>query len=403
MDPLIITLLAITLTLEILTITLFFVLRKKNNTPPPINIDLSEINRLVGGLQSELGHVKDDISNQLKISLQNEMLRVSKQNSEANEQNNAKLERFQGGITESLDKKLTELTKKVDEALANINKRVDEQIKTGFTTTSEQMEKVAKGLGQLQEAQKQIENLKGEVTNLSGILSNNQQRGKFGEFQLSAILHNVFGDTRDLYDLQHEIKNPRTGEKVRPDAVVFLPAPNNKVCIDSKFPYQEYAKIFTREDDSKENRTSFRNAVRNHIKVVREKYIIDGETAPQVLMFIPSDGVYSFINLEFSDLMDEAMRQQVVITSPATLQPMLASIYGLIIEYRRAKHVEEITHSLNALAQDFGKFISSWEKILKNIQTTYNASNEFDSRVRIMNNKFVKIKSVEEIEDQSEE
>jgi DNA anti-recombination protein RmuC len=174
MDPLIITLLAITLTLEILTIILFFVLRKKDNKPAQVNVDFSEINRLVGGLQSEMGHVKEAISSQLKISLQEEMLKVSKQNSEANELNNTKLERFQGNITESLEKKLTDLTKKVDEALENINKRVDEQIKSGFTTTSEQMEKVAKGLGQLQEAQKQIENLKGEVTNLSGILSNNQ-------------------------------------------------------------------------------------------------------------------------------------------------------------------------------------------------------------------------------------
>lgn len=403
MDPLIITLLAITLTLEILTIILFFVLRKKDNKPAQVNVDFSEINRLVGGLQSEMGHVKEAISSQLKISLQEEMLKVSKQNSEANELNNTKLERFQGNITESLEKKLTDLTKKVDEALENINKRVDEQIKSGFTTTSEQMEKVAKGLGQLQEAQKQIENLKGEVTNLSGILSNNQQRGKFGEFQLSSILHNVFGYTRDLFSLQYEIKNPKTGEKIRPDAVVFLPEPNKKVCIDSKFPYQEYARIFTREDDSKESKTSFRAAVKKHIQTIHGKYIISGETARQAVMFIPSDGVYSYINLEFPELMDEAMRAQVVIASPATLQPMLVSIYGLIIEYKRAKHAEDITKLLDNLSKDFTKFITSWDKILKNIQTAYNASNEFDERVRIMNKKFDKIQSVELIEEQKEE
>lgn len=395
MDTVIIILLGVALTFEIIILILFFIARKKDQAQPPTELDLSEFYRLVGGIETEIKNVKEAVANQLKIALKEEMLLLAKQGSETNEQNNAKLERFQQGITESLEKKLTELTKKVDEALANINKRVDEQLKTGFTTTSEQMEKVAKGLGKLEEAQKQIESLKGEVTNLSGILSNNQQRGRFGEFQLAAILHNVFGDTRDLYSLQYEIKLPNSPDKIRPDAVVFLPEPNKMVCIDSKFPYQEYELLYTKKDESKESKTKFRNDIKKHIKTVREKYVIKGMTAPQAVMFIPSDGIYTYINLEYPELMEEAMQNQVVITSPATLQPMLTSIYGLIINYQRAQNIEAISKALTALAVDFRKFIDAWEKILKNIQTTYRASTEFDDRVRIMNRKFDKIHTAE--------
>ncbi|MGI6713939.1 MAG: DNA recombination protein RmuC [Bacilli bacterium] len=403
MEPLIIVFLALALTLQIGILILLLIFRKKDRNLPVGEVDLSEFYRLVGGIETEIKNVKEAISDQMKIALKEEMLILAKQSSETNEQNNAKLERFQKGITESLEKKLNELTKKVDEALANINKRVDEQIKTGFTTTSEQMEKVAMGLGKLEEAQKQIESLKGEVTNLSGILSNNQQRGRFGEFQLGAILHNVFGDTRELYSLQYEIKVPNSPEKIRPDAVVFLPEPNKLVCIDSKFPYQEYELLYTREDESKERKTSFRNDIKKHIKAIREKYIIKGVTASQAVMFIPSDGIYTYINLEYPELMEEAMQNQVVITSPATLQPMLVSIYGLIINYQRAENIEKISKAISTLALDFKKFIEAWDKILKNIQTTHRASEEFDSRVRIINRKFDRIQSSEIVMKDQEE
>ncbi len=152
----------------------------------------------------------------------------------------------------------------------------------------------------------------------------------------------------------------------------------------------------------------FKRHVKNQIREVASKYIALGYTSREALMFIPSDGIYAYINVNFPDLVDEAQRQNVVLTSPSTLQPLLASIHGLIIEYRRAEKLDELNQTLISLGQEFSRFTLRWDKLTQSIKTVSKWQEELDKTVTKISHKFNKINagisedSALETRDQSE-
>lgn len=411
MDTTILILLIISLTLVAISLILLVVLVTRSHK---VEIAKSyDDSTLRGEMMGKFGEIRQNIDDlkgkttkDIHDALNEEMIKVLQQNIKSSEESNAKLERFQQNITESLDKKMGLLTERVDLALKDINKRVDERLDAGFKSTTDNVSKMVEGLTKIEEARKKVEELSTQVVTLSSILNNNQKRGQFGEFTLNRILENVFGETRDLYKIQYELKIP-SRETVRPDAVIFLPEPNKLVCIDSKFPFSQYEKVYD-GSGSKEEIAGFKRDVKNQIREVASKYIALGYTSREALMFIPSDGIYAYINVNFPDLVDEAQRQNVVLTSPSTLQPMLASIHGLIIEYRRAEKLDELNQTLISLGQEFSRFTLRWDKLTQSIKTVSKSQEELDKTVTKISHKFNKINagisedSALETRDQSE-
>ena len=169
------------------------------------------------------------------------------------------------------------------------------------------------------------------------------------------VLHNVFGDTEGCYQEQFTIKKAKDGNDVRADAVVFLPEPNKMICIDSKFPFADYQKMFDANNEEEKNAylKDFASAVKKHITVIKEKYIVEGKTAPEALMFIPNDGVFAFIHHNFQDVIEYAREKRVILTSPSTLPPILVTINMVRIENNRAKNLNEISKQLEKLGKEF--------------------------------------------------
>ena len=194
------------------------------------------------------------------------MNRVIEQSGKVSETNNEKLERFQKNITESLANRFDALNKQIDDKLFEINKKVDEKLAEGFKGTAETMAQVRERLQAIDDAQKNIEALSKDVVSLRGVLEGNQSRGQYGEYQLSMVLQNVFGDTTGCYQEQYTMKKVKDGDDVRADAVVFMPEPNKMICIDSKFPFQDYQRIFETESQEEKERLTkeFGNAVKTH-------------------------------------------------------------------------------------------------------------------------------------------
>ena len=356
---------------------------KKVETP---QIDLKEI----GMLQQQLNSLTDQLKTNIKLSVSEEINKVLEQSSKSNELNNEKLERFQKNITESLNTRFDALNKQIDDKLIEINKKVDEKLAEGFKTTGETMAQVRERLQAIDAAQKNIEELSKDVVSLRSVLEGNQSRGQYGEYQLSMVLHNVFGDTNGCYEEQYTMKKVKDGDDVRADAVVFMPEPNKMICIDSKFPFQDYQRIF--ETDSQEDKEKltkeFGNAVKKHITVIKDKYIVEGKTAPEALMFIPNDGVFAFIHQNLDDVIEYARSKKVILTSPSTLPAILVTINMVRIEVERSKNAEEINRHLQRLAKDFEMFGREWDKFSNALEQTGRRREELDHRVGRITNKF---------------
>ena len=386
------------LALIAIIVAIILIIKNSNKKGEAPQVDLKEI----GILQQQLNSLTDQLKTNIKLSVSEEINKVLEQTTKSNELNNEKLERFQNGITESLNKRFDALNKQIDDKLIEINKKVDEKLAEGFKTTGETMAQVRERLQAIDAAQKNIEELSKDVVSLRGVLEGNQTRGQYGEYQLSMVLHNVFGDTTGCYQEQYTMKKVKDGDDVRADAVVFMPEPNKMICIDSKFPFQDYQRIFeTDVQEEKERLTKeFGNAVKKHITVIRDKYIVEGKTAPEALMFIPNDGVFAFIHQNLDDVIEYARSKKVILTSPSTLPAILVTINMVRIEVERSKNAEEINRHLQRLAKDFEMFGREWDKFSNALEQTGKRREELDHRVGRITTKFQAINTNNGLEEE---
>ena len=390
------------ITLVAVAILFVFILKNKNKTG-----DTSSTDKEIGQIINQINNLESALNKDIALAISKEMLVVAETDKKNQELNNEKLERFQKSIVESLNARFEHINKELADKMTDINKKVEDKLKEGFQGTTETMAQVRERLKAIDEAQKNMENLSKDVISLRNIMEGNQSRGQYGEYQLNMVLHNVFGDTVGCYQEQYTIKRSRDGDDVRADAVVFMPEPNKMICIDSKFPFQDYERLFNAEsDEEKESyKKEFARAVKQHITVIKDKYIIDGKTAKEALMFIPNDGVFAFIHHELPEVVDYAREKNVIITSPSTLPAILVTINMVRLETERAKNVQEISKQLSMLGKQFDLFSREWESFSRQLETATKTREKLDSRVSRITNKFEAIASnsdVPQIEENEE-
>lgn len=258
-----------------------------------------------------------------------------------------------------------------------LDNKVTESLKSGFDNNSKSLNDVSLALGQITQAQANLDSLKDQVTSLNDILSNNQKRGRFGEETLEAILKNIYGETHGLYATQYELT-----KSLRPDAVVFLPGNNNLICIDSKFSFASYAKIFdsnVTEDELKELNKGFKNSLKMEVTKV-SNYIILDKTAPYAIMFIPSDGIYAYLQSHedfYQSIICYAKEKNVIITSPSTLQPIIANIKMLQVNYEVSKNIKEVIAEIQKLRNHILDFKNDFDSFSASINTLMTKRDKF--------------------------
>ena len=348
-----------------------------------------------GDLKARMELMDKQTEKTIQLEMQKGMKVIGDEFSKNTEKNLQNLNHFQAEISEYLQKRIEALNKQMDEKIAQLDKKVDDKLKEGFKGTSETMAQVRERLQAIDDAQKQMEGLGKEVISLKSVLEGNQSRGQYGEYQLKMVLHNVFGDTAGCYEEQYTMKRVKDGDDVRADAVVFMPEPNKMICIDSKFPFQDYARLFEAEsEEEKESlKRDFAAAVKKHITVIKDKYIVENKTAPEALMFIPNDGVFAFIHHDLQDVVDYAREKKVILTSPSTLPAILVTINMVRIEIERAKNAQEISKNLAKLGKDFEMFAREWETLSNRLELATKAREQLDSRVSRITSKFEGIKA----------
>lgn len=397
-----IAILVVLIVLSVLIVAfIVLLLVRKPKEPQVPQLDLKEI----GALSNQLNLLSKDIKTDIELAVSKEITKSYEAMNNQSEKNNEKLERFQLSINESLNKRFDALNEQMNNRLNDINKKVDEKLQEGFKGTSESMAQVRERLQAIDDAQKNIESLSKDVVSLKNVLEGNQSRGKYGEYQLSMVLHNVFGDTIGCYEEQYTMRKVKDGDDVRADAVVFMPEPNKMICIDSKFPFQDYNRIFETSDEEevKQLTKEFTASVKKHITAIKDKYIVEGKTAPEAIMFIPNDGVFAFIHQNCFDAVEYARAQKVVLTSPSTLPSILVTINMVRIEVERAKNVQEISRQLNKLSKDFEMFGREWESFSNQLEKATSGREKLDKRVGRITSKFDAIKTSNPNEIEEEE
>ena len=278
------------------------------------------------------------------------------------------LQSFKDDLNKSLHSDFEHLNEQVEKRLLAVNEQVNLRLDQNFEKTNKTFTNVIERLSKIDEAQKKIDILSSDIISLQSILTDKKTRGIYGEVHLKHLMSNIFGEKNDtIYRLQYPLPN---GTIV--DCILFAPSPLGTIGIDSKFPLEHYQKMVDRKL-SKEERLiaekQFKLDVKKHIDAIADKYIIEGVTSRQAIMFLPAEAIFAEINAYHQDLVDYAYRRRVFITSPTTLISTLTIIQMIIKNMEKDKYTSIIHEELNKLGLEFARYKERWDKLSKSIQT----------------------------------
>ena len=111
----------------------------------------------------------------------------------------------------------------------------------------------------------------------------------------------------------------------------------------------------------------FKMDVKKHIDAISSKYIIEGFTTDQAIMFLPAEAIFAEINAYHPDLIDYSYKKHVWITSPTTLISTLTVIEMIIKNIERDKYTSIIHEELNRLGVEFSRYKDRWDKLTRSI------------------------------------
>ena len=315
------------------------------------------------------------------------------------------INRFKDEFKKSVNDDFEALNRKIEGRLDLMNAKVEERLAKGFEETTKTFGSVLERLGKIDEAQKKIEALSSNVVSLQDILTDKKSRGIFGEVQLYQILASVFGEKNDrTYQKQYKLSN-----NTMVDAMLFTPEPIGNIAIDSKFPLENYRKMYDSELTNEERinaRKEFVGNLKKHIDDISEKYIIRNETSEQAIMFLPAEAIFAEINAYHTDVIDYAYRKNVRIASPTTLVSVLTTIQMILTNIEREKYASVIQEELGKLHEEFGRYEKRWkalekdiEKVTKDVKEITTTSNKISKRFTEISN----VNMIKQIENEESE
>jgi DNA recombination protein RmuC len=285
------------------------------------------------------------------------------------------------------------ITKDMQLKLDEISDRVRENLDQGFKKTNETFTSVVERLAKIDEAQKKIESLSTNVVSLQDILTDKKSRGIFGEVQLNQILNSVFGDKNDkVYRTQYTLSNGTIC-----DSILFLPEPTGSIVVDSKFPLENFRRMFDMaftEIERREFAKEFKLNLKKHIDDISNKYIITGETTDQAILFLPAEAIFAEIYAYHQDIIEYAQKKKVWLTSPTTFMAMITTIQVVIQNIERSKYTNVIHQELNKLADEFGRYKKRWDSLATHIETVSKDVKDIHTTTEKITNRFSQISEV---------
>ena len=211
--------------------------------------------------------------------------------------------------------KLDEMRRTVDDKLQST---LETRLGESFNRVVEQLERVHKGIGEMQ-------TLAAGVGDLKKVLSNVRVRGTFGEIQLEMLLEQFLSP-------EQYIKNAQIKEdsQERVEYAVRLPGHGSECLlpIDAKFPQEDYERLIIASEKGDaaavaEAAKDLEGRVRLFAKTIQDKYIAPPRTTEVAILFLPTESLYAEV-LRRPGFFDQLQREyHVVLTGPTTFAALL--------------------------------------------------------------------------------
>lgn len=240
-----------------------------------------------------------------------------------------------------------------------------------------------KGLiGEMKQGQDRVSNEAAKIVN--SLRSAPKTSGRWGEQQFENLLE-IAGLKKGL-DYKKEVSVTTSDGVIRPDFVINLPG-DQTLIVDIKCPLDAYLAAVDEVDTETRllNMKKHAASVRGHVNALASKaYWTQFDKAPDyVVLYIPGDNFLSAALEHDLDLWEQAARNRVIVSGPATFFPLAKTIAGMWRQkklsdeakqigilgkemYDRlavaAEHLKKVGVSLGRTVGQYNDFVGSFER-----------------------------------------
>ena len=311
-----------------------------------------------------------------------------------------KLEKGQESLRAAVESRFDAIRQENAAKLDEMRQTVDEKLQTtletrlgeSFNRVVEHLERVHKGIGEMQ-------TLAANVGDLKNVLTNVKVRGTYGEVQLALLLEQFLSP--DQY-----VKNASVGSggRERVEYAIKFPADGDQVLlpINSKFPREDYEHLqeAIAAGDAK-LMAHFRRELESKIKAcakeISSKYINPPHTLEFAILFVPTESLYAEI-LRQPGLSEQLQRDyRVMIAGPTNLAALLTSFQMGFRSLALQKRSSEVWQLLGAIKGEFDKYGDVVGSLARQLNAASNSVDSLGKRTRAMSRK---LKDVEVLSDQ---
>ena len=316
-----------------------------------------------------------------------------------------KQERAQEALKQTVEGRLDAIRSESATKLEEMRKTVDEKLQStletrlgeSFNRVVEQLERVHKGIGEMQK-------LATGVGDLKKVLSNVRVRGTFGEVQLAMLLEQFLSPEQYLINAQ--IKE---GSQERVEFAIRFPGRDAEgevlLPVDAKFPQEDYERLLAAaEIGDAEGVAAAAKELENRIKLfaktIRDKYIATPRTTDFAILYLPTESLYAEV-LRRAGLFEQLQRDyHVTLTGPTTFTALLNAFQMGFRSLAIEKRSSEVWQILGAVRGEFGKYNEVVDKLSKQLSTAAKSVESLGIRTRVMNRK---LRDVEKLPDATAE
>lgn len=250
-------------------------------------------------------------------------------------------------MAEILSTRQGDLARIMADRMDGLRQQVGAGLEQNVRQTNESLGKLQERLAVIDNAQKNLTELTGEVVTLKDVLANKQARGAYGQGRMEAIIRD--GLPAAFFSFQ-----PTLSSGKRPDCLVTLPGDGRGLVIDAKFPLESFTMLReARGDEAKKQASArVRGDVGQHVKDIAERYFLPGETQDMALLFVPSESIYADLHEHFDDVIQKAHRARVMIVSPSLLALAIQLMQSLVRDARMREEAQVIQSEVGKLLDD---------------------------------------------------
>jgi DNA recombination protein RmuC len=249
-----------------------------------------------------------------------------------------------------IDQQLVTMTGELDK-VTELVRQLDGGQRKAYGELSNELRRQQEGMAALSEHTQQLRE----------VLASSKARGQWGERMAEDVLR-----LAGLIEGINYRKQTTLDTSGRPDYTFLLP--NGRVMhMDVKFPLDNYVRHLdaTNDLERKQFRDLFLRDVRDRVKELTTRGYLDAsdDTVDCLLMFIPNEQVYGFVQENDRTILDDAMRHKIVVCSPLTLYAVLAVVRQAVDNFQLERTSSEILGLLSEFSRQWEKYSAQLEKV----------------------------------------